>query len=122
MKAVIRRLHQLERRLAPQAEAESSLSQSLAAVIRERRRRRCEANGEPFEELPPLCVPLAPGKPLSIAETLRTAAREPAKSQCEFGSGEIAGVLSASLRAARFSWSARFGQEIRLTHSTTCSV
>jgi hypothetical protein len=71
MKAVIRRLHQLERRLAPQAEAESSLSLSLATVIRERRRRRCEASGEPFEEMPPLCVSLTPGKRLSIAETLR---------------------------------------------------
>jgi hypothetical protein len=71
MKAVIRRLHQLERRLALHPEAESFLSLSLATIIRERRRRRCDANGEPFEEMPPLCAPLPPGKRLSIAETLR---------------------------------------------------
>jgi hypothetical protein len=71
MKALIRRLHQLERQLAPQPAAVSSLSLSLAAVIRERRRRRCEASGERFEEMPPPCVPPTPGKHLSIAETLR---------------------------------------------------
>ena len=71
MKAVIRRLHQLEGRLAPKVEARASLSLSLATLIRERRRRRCEARGEPFEEMPPPCVPLPPGKRLSIAETLR---------------------------------------------------
>jgi hypothetical protein len=57
MKALIRRLHQLERQLAPQPAAVSSLSLSLAAVIRERRRRRCEASGEPFEEMPSPRVP-----------------------------------------------------------------
>ena len=71
MKAFIRRLDKLERRLAPQTKAGFFVSLSAATIIRERRRRRCEASGEPFEEMPPLCVPLAPGKPLSIAETLR---------------------------------------------------
>ena len=72
MKAVVRRLHQLERRLAPQTDAEYSRSLSLAMVLRERRRRRCEARGEPFEELP--APPLvAPSKLLSCAETLRRA-------------------------------------------------
>ena len=73
MKAVVRRLRQLERRLAPQIGAEYSRSLSLAMVVRERRRRRCEASGEPFEELPPLQVSLAPGRCLSCAETLRLA-------------------------------------------------
>jgi hypothetical protein len=71
MKAVIRRLHQLERRLAPQTQAGFFVSLSLAAAIRERRRRRCEASGEPFEKMPPPCVPPTAGKHLSIAETLR---------------------------------------------------
>ena len=87
MKAVIRRLHQLERRLAPQTVAESPLSQSLAAVIRERRRRRCEASGEPFEEMPPLCVPLTPGKRLSIAETLRRGRLRPNQQNPNANSG-----------------------------------
>jgi len=51
----------------------NSKSQLVADLLRERRRRRCEASGEPFEELPPLRVSLAPGKRLSIAETLRMA-------------------------------------------------
>jgi hypothetical protein len=71
MKAVIRRLHQLEGRLAPKVEARASLFLSLAILIRERRRRRCEASGEPFEEMPPPCLPLSPGGRRSIAETLR---------------------------------------------------
>ena len=71
MRPVIRRLHQIERRLAPQVDAESDGSLRLAILIRERRRRRLEASGEPFEELPSLQVSLAPGKRLSYAETLR---------------------------------------------------
>jgi hypothetical protein len=73
MKAVVRRLRQLERRLAPQIGAECSRSLSLAIVLRERRRRRLEASGEPFEELlaPPMRI--APGRCLSCAETLRLA-------------------------------------------------
>jgi Phage integrase family len=70
IKAVIRRLHQLERRHAPQTEAGLFASLNAATIIRERRRCRCEASGEPFEEMPPLCAPLPPGKCLSIAETL----------------------------------------------------
>jgi hypothetical protein len=71
MKTVIRRLHQLEGLLAPKVEPRACLSLSLATLIRERRRRRCEASGEAFEELPQPCAPLSPGKRLSIAETLR---------------------------------------------------
>jgi hypothetical protein len=71
MKAVIRRLHQLERQLAPETKAGLFASLSVATLIRERRRRRCEASAEPFEELPHLCATLPPGRRLSIAETLR---------------------------------------------------
>jgi len=73
MKPVIRRLHQLERRLAPQAQAGFFVSLSVATIIRERRRRRCEASGEPFEELPAPPMRVAPGRCLSCAETLRLA-------------------------------------------------
>src|SRR5262245_20956935 len=73
MKAVIRRLRQIERRLAPQIDAESDESLRLAILLRERRRHRLEASGEPFEELPPLEASLAPGRRLSYAETLRQA-------------------------------------------------
>ena len=68
MKAMMRRLRQLERRLAPQTEPEYSRSLSLAMVIRERRWRHCETSGEPFEEFPAF----PPGAKLrSIAEILR---------------------------------------------------
>jgi hypothetical protein len=55
---------QLERRLAPQTGAEHSRSLSLAMVLRERRRRRCEASGEPSEELS--APDLRPAWPTSI--------------------------------------------------------
>ena len=71
MKAVIRRLHQLERRLAPQTKAGFFVSLSAATIIRERRRRRCEATEEPFEELPLQPISLPPGTCLTVAETLR---------------------------------------------------
>ena len=73
MKAVVRRLRQLERGLAPQTEAGYCRSLSLAMVIRERRRLRYEASGEPFEELPAPPMRVAPGRCLSCAETLRLA-------------------------------------------------
>ena len=71
MKAVTRRLQQLERRLAPQTQVEAFQSLSVAMVLHERRRRRCEANGEPFEELPLQPISALPGRRRSIAETLR---------------------------------------------------
>ena len=68
MKAIITRIRRMEQRFVPTEDTES---QGLAHVIRERRRRRCEANGEPFEELGPPAMRITPGKRLSIAETLR---------------------------------------------------
>jgi hypothetical protein len=92
MKAVIRRLHRLERRLAPHATAESDQSLRVAIMIRERRRHRLEANGEPFEELPLQPVPHMSGRHLTIAETLRLGRqRLRAESPCgDFGRCEIA--------------------------------
>ena len=68
MKAVIRRLRRLEEKFVPQEDQET---QRVADLLRERRRRRLEANGEPFEDEPRERASLGPGRRLSIAETLR---------------------------------------------------
>jgi len=47
-------------------------SQRLADLIRDRRRRRLEASGQPFDDLVPETMSTAPGnRRLSVAETLR---------------------------------------------------
>src|SRR5258706_9058110 len=74
MKAILTRIRRVEHKLVP---AEGSLTQSVAHVLRGRRRRRCEATGERFEELPPLPISALPGRRLSIAETLRRRAGSP---------------------------------------------
>ena len=68
-RAVIRRLHQLERWLATQTQVEAFQSLSVAAVVRERRRRRCEASGEPFEESPLQPISPSPCTSLRAAES-----------------------------------------------------
>ena len=70
MRAVWRRLHRLEEMLVPKIDL---ASQGVADLIRERRRRRLEESGQPFED----CVRES-GSPayvarLSVAETLSTA-------------------------------------------------
>jgi len=67
MRAVVRRLRLLEERFVPQVDL---ASQRLADLIRDRRRRRLEASGQPFDDLVPESP--APGsRCLSVAETLR---------------------------------------------------
>jgi hypothetical protein len=68
MKTMIRRLRRIEARLAPKPDV---ASERAAELIRERRRRRLEAAGQPYEELPWHTVALPPGRRLSIAETIR---------------------------------------------------
>jgi hypothetical protein len=68
MKTMMRRLRRIEARLAPKPDF---ASERLAELIRERRRRRLEAAGQPYEELPWHPVELPPGRRLSIAETVR---------------------------------------------------
>ena len=68
MKAVIRRLRRLEEKFVPQEDRES---QRVADLIRERRRRRFEASGQPFKDEPRAVAPPGSGRRLSIAETLR---------------------------------------------------
>jgi hypothetical protein len=70
MKAILTRIRRMEQNQLPD---EDRRSQLVADLLRERRRRRCEANGEPFEELPQHSTGLAPGRRLSVAETLRMA-------------------------------------------------
>ncbi len=68
MKAILIRIRPMEQRLVP---AEDSKSQRVADLLRERRRRRSEASGEPFEELPLQPISVLTGRRRSIAETLR---------------------------------------------------
>ena len=68
MKAIIRRLCRLEevRAVREQYEGPSPID-----LIRERRRRRAEAIGEPFEERPYRRLTYDPNEALSVADILR---------------------------------------------------
>jgi hypothetical protein len=71
MRALIRRLSLLEEVLVPKIDL---AAQRLSDILRERRRRRLEASGEPEDE--PLnwgSLGLPPGTRLSESETLRLA-------------------------------------------------
>jgi predicted RNase H-like nuclease (RuvC/YqgF family) len=72
MKAIDRRLRRLEERLAPQ---ENEEVRRLVAQLRERRRRRAEASGEPFEIRPCESLTDDQNRPLSIADILRSGRR-----------------------------------------------
>jgi hypothetical protein len=67
MKAFIRRLHRLEEDSVLPVDL---ASQRIADLLRERRRRRMEAAGLPFKDLP-RALPLPGARRLSVAETLR---------------------------------------------------
>ena len=73
MKTILRRVGLLESKLAPQGNAAAS---HVAGLLRERRRRRLEANGEPFEDSSRDSMSLAPRGCLSVAETLRLRRRQ----------------------------------------------
>jgi hypothetical protein len=75
MKAIDRRLRRLQERIAPQENEEVV---RLVALLRERRRRRAEANGEPFEVRPCEALTDDQKRPLSIAEILRSGRRRDA--------------------------------------------
>ncbi len=78
MKAIDRRLRWLEERLAPQENEEAG---RLVALLRERRRRRAEASGEPFEERPCEWHVDDQNGPLSVADILRMGRRRAATQQ-----------------------------------------
>jgi hypothetical protein len=71
MKGMLRRLRQIEERLAPKNDV---ASQAVADLIRERRRRRLQAQGLPYEERSDQTIPPS-GRCLSVAETLRLGRR-----------------------------------------------
>jgi hypothetical protein len=66
-----RRLRKLEDNLVPPLDHESF---RLANLIGDRRRRRLEASGQPFEDVPHLTP--TPGPYMSYAETLRFVRQE----------------------------------------------
>ena len=75
MRAILRWLARIEQNLAPKPTARDRRMAELAELIRDRRRRRLEAAGLPFQEPPPL-PPNCYGRRLSIAETLRARREE----------------------------------------------
>ena len=72
MKAIDRRLRRLQDRFAPEVRKEDF---RLVKLLGERRRRRLEASGEPFELRP--CEPFIDdqNRPLSVADILRSGRR-----------------------------------------------
>ncbi len=72
MKAIDRRLRRLEESFAPQENEELG---RLVELLRERRRRRAEASGEPFEVRPCASRTDDQERPLSIADILRSGRR-----------------------------------------------
>ena len=75
MKTILVRLNHIEQSLAPKPTAQDRRMAELAELLRERRRRRLEAAGLPFQEPPPL-PPDYYGRRWSIAETLRARREE----------------------------------------------
>ena len=75
MKAIDGRLRRLEERFAPEVREEDF---RLVKLLRERRRRRLEASGEPFELRP--CEPFTDdqNRLLSVADVLRSGRRRTA--------------------------------------------
>jgi len=68
MKAMHRRIRRLEEKWAPEP---VSRGPSPADILRERRRRRLEAEGLAFEEPTPIQFTSGAGRRLSVAEILR---------------------------------------------------
>jgi hypothetical protein len=79
MRAVWRRLHRLEEMLVPKIDL---ASQGVADLIRERRRRRLEESGQPFEDYVRDSASPAYVAPLSVAVTLRLCRRQRIKRYC----------------------------------------
>jgi hypothetical protein len=73
MKPILRRVGLLEGRLGHQGNARGM---RVADLVRERPRRRMQANGEPFEDSPLGNILAAPCGFLSVAETLRRCRRQ----------------------------------------------
>lgn len=76
MKTIIRRLRRLEE---DRSSPERQEREGLAELLRERRRRRAEASGEPFEEWPGEKDRDDHDAPLSVAGILRSRFRRAAQ-------------------------------------------
>ena len=76
---IARRVARLEGRLIPQEDPETK---RLVELLRERRRRRLEAEGLPFEE-PPLLPPTSNGRPWTLREILHSGRTDAVGSQGE---------------------------------------
>jgi hypothetical protein len=72
MRTISRRLRRLQDRFAPE---ENEEVRRLVELLRERRRRRAEQAGEPFEERPCERLTDDQNKPLSVADILRSGRR-----------------------------------------------
>src|SRR5260370_11027290 len=70
MKVLKVRIRRLEQRLAPQP---ASKGPSAVDILRERRRRRLEAAGQPIEEPVPTQLTSGSGRPRSVVDILRQA-------------------------------------------------
>jgi hypothetical protein len=68
MKAILGRLRRLEQRVNPPENPEARRS---VVLLRERRRRRLEAAGLPFEDAQPESASTGPVRWLSAADTIR---------------------------------------------------
>jgi hypothetical protein len=72
MKAIVRRIGRLEKRLFAQPERQPDRKgPSAADILRDRRRRRLEAAGKRFEEPAPARTRDETGRLLSVADILR---------------------------------------------------
>ena len=71
MKQIERRLSRIQEQLAHRNGPNGVPKQSVADILRERRRRRMEANGETYVERPRARLTHDDGRPLSIADVLR---------------------------------------------------
>ena len=97
MKAIDRRLRRLQERLAPQENEEVG---RLVALLRERRRRRAEASGEPFE-VRPCKVIYDQDWPISVADVLRSGRRRVAAPYDDLAGLGHQTAIKSSLSATR---------------------
>jgi hypothetical protein len=68
MKSIERRIRRLEHRFDP---PENEAAQKAVALLRDRRRRRLETSGQPFEKGPPARLTNDRGWPLAVSEILQ---------------------------------------------------
>jgi hypothetical protein len=90
MKIIEKRLRRLEQRLVPPSDTKAD---EFARVLRERRRLRLEASGQPSEEPPRGEEPVGPVRRLSFAVALRLE-RQRARAQSRTARSSPAGTAT----------------------------